>query len=106
MDKNVDKALGWSRQEALMTKRAFYPNDEIEKYLESLPKRQISSRLNDLILKGLTLEHQMQVERDYNEYAEKLSQLPQRKKNKQGISATMLMSAKAFEAEDEVEDFI
>ncbi len=86
-------------------KKAFYPTEEIETFLESIPKGQLSSRINELILKGLTLEHQMKVEQDYIRFNEEISNEKPRKKTKHGLSSTMMMSAKAFDAEDEVEDF-
>lgn len=86
-------------------KKAFYPSDEIEKFLESVPKGQLSSRINDLILKGLSLERQLKIEQDYSCFNEIVAQERPRKKSKDGVSTTMMMSAKAFEVEDEVEDF-
>lgn len=86
-------------------KRAFYPTEEIEACLEDVPKGQVSSRINELILKGLTLERQTKVEEDYLRFNEALAKQKPRAKSKSGISATMMMSAKAFEPEDEAEDF-
>jgi len=86
-------------------KKAFYPSEEVESIIESIPKGQFSSRINELILKGLTLENQMKVEQDYSRFNELIAQEKQPKKNKVGLSTTMMMSAKAFEVEDETEDF-
>lgn len=88
----------------MSTKKSFYPVDEVEKYLEQVPKGQISSRINDLILKGLSLERQKLIEEEYRQFNARLAEEPPRKKQG-GISTTMMMSAKAFEPEDEVEDF-
>lgn len=86
-------------------KKAFYPSEEIERYLEKIPKGQFSSRINELILKGLTLEKQLKIEKDYTQFNDALSNQKTRGKSKNGISTTMMMSAKAFEPEDEAEDF-
>ncbi len=86
-------------------KKAFYPTEEVESFLENIPKGQQSSRINELILKGLTLEHQEKIKQCYQEFSEQLIQEPARKKNKDGLSTTMMMSKKAFEEEDETEDW-
>jgi hypothetical protein len=95
-------------------KRAFYPSGEIESYLESIPRGQLSSRINELILKGLSLERQMKVAQDYQQFNEALTKpLQHRGKEKKrvpetvstAVSTTMMMSEKAFEPEDEAEDF-
>jgi hypothetical protein len=86
-------------------KKAFYPTEEIELFLEAIPKGQLSGRINDLISKGLILENQMKVEQDYIRFNEMIAKEQPRKKNKKGISTTMMMSTKAFEPEDETEDF-
>ncbi len=86
-------------------KKSFYPNEEIEHFLETIPKGQLSGRINDLILKGLTFEHQTKVREDYIRFNDLIAKDIPRAKAKSGFSTTMMMSAKAFEAEDEVEDF-
>ena len=86
-------------------KKALYPSEEIEIFLETVPKGQLSSRINELILKGLTLERQLKIQQDYKKYNEILAQKKTRGKNKGDVSSTMMMSAKAFEPEDETEDF-
>ncbi len=86
-------------------KKAFYPTEEIELFLEGIPKGQLSSRINELISKGLALENQMKVEQDYIRFNEMIAKQQTRKKNKKGISSTMMMSSRAFEPEDETEDF-
>ena len=86
------------------SKKAFYPSEEVEHFLESVPKGQLSGRINELILKGLSLEHHEKIRADY----EKFSGLVEKegpRKTKKGVSTTMMMSAKAFEPEDELEDF-
>lgn len=89
-----------------LSKKAFYPTEEIEHLLQDVPKGQISSRINDLLMKGLTLERQMKVEQDYAHFNEMIAQeSPRHKSAKSKISTTMMMAAKAFEPEDEVEDF-
>ena len=90
----------------MSAKKAFYPSEEIETLLEAIPKGQLSSRINDLILKGITLEHRLKVEQDYIRFDESLAQEKPRKKNKDGLSTNMMMSSRAFEAEDEAKDFI
>lgn len=86
------------------TKKAFYPSEEVVNFLESVPKGQLSGRINELILKGLSLEHQEKIRLDYEAFNSLIeSESPRKTKN--GISVTMMMSAKAFEPEDEVEDF-
>lgn len=86
-------------------KKAFYPSEEVEPYIETIPKGQFSSRINELILKGLTYEKQLKIEKDYSQFNEALSTQSSRAKSKGGHSTTMMMSAKAFEPEDETEDF-
>lgn len=89
-----------------LSKKAFYPTEEIEQLLQDVPKGQISSRINDLLMKGIALERQMKVEQDYFHFNEMIAQERPRLKSAKGkVSTTMMMAAKAFEAEDEVEDF-
>lgn len=86
-------------------KKVFYPAEELESFLESIPKGQFSGRINDLIMKGLTLERQLKIEQDYQQFNDALGSEKQPKKAKNGLSGTMMMSAKLFEPEDETEDF-
>jgi hypothetical protein len=88
-----------------LAKKSFYPSEEVESLLEAIPKGQISSRINELILKGLTLEHQEKIKADYERFSAEIANESPRKKDKSGISTTMMMSRKAFEAEDEIEDW-
>lgn len=90
----------------MANKKAFYPTDEVEEYFENIPKGQISSRVNELIIKGLSFEHQEKVRESYASFNAALAKEKPRKMSIKGISKTMMMSAKAFEKEDEVEDFI
>lgn len=89
-----------------MQKRAFYPVEDVERELERVPRGQISERVNDLIMKGLSYEKQEQLRLAYLKYDNELAIAPPRAKNESGVSSTMLMSEKAFEPEDEEEDFI
>lgn len=88
-----------------LTKKAFYPSKEVEDLLESIPRGQISGRINELILKGLTLEHQERIEASYERFSIEIAKETPRKKDKNGISTIMMMSKKAFEPEDETEDW-
>jgi hypothetical protein len=87
-----------------LNKKAFYPSKEVEHFLESVPKGQLSGRINELILKGLSLEYQEKIKADYENFS-LLVEKERPRKSKKGLSTTMMMSAKAFEPEDEVEDF-
>lgn len=87
-----------------LTKKVFYPSEEVESFLDSIPKGRLSGRINELILKGLTLENQEKVRKDYECFNAEIAKEVTRK-NQEGISTTMMMSKKAFEAEDEIEDF-
>ncbi len=89
-----------------MSKRAFYPTDEVETELSAVPRGQISERLNTLIEKGLLFEKLEKIRVSYLNYDKALSgESPKRIKEKK-LSSTMLMSSAAFQAEDEQEDFI
>lgn len=88
------------------TKRAFYPSDDVEALLKNIPRGQVSSRINELILEGLSFEHRLKIEQDYMRFNEAIAKDKPRKKDTKGDSSTMLMSAKLFEPEDEGEDFI
>lgn len=84
-------------------KKAFYPVEEVEKELMNVPKGHLSERVNDLILKGLSAEKQQQVALAYQQYNEALEH-SMRSEDRDPI--VDLMSARVFEAEDEVEDFV
>ncbi|MBK8204744.1 MAG: hypothetical protein IPK68_21375 [Bdellovibrionales bacterium] len=86
-------------------KKSFYPSEETKPYLDQIPKGQFSSRINELILKGRALEQQLKVKNDYIQFNEALSNQKPPGKDKSGLSITMMMSEKAFEPEDEAEDF-
>jgi hypothetical protein len=86
-------------------KKSFYPNQEIENMLSDIPRGQISERINDLLMKGLSLEKQLKIKEDYERFNELVAQARPRK-NDLSVSTTTMMSAKAFEPEeDETEDF-
>ena len=88
------------------TKKAFYPTDEVELYLENIPKGQFSSRINELILKGLTFEYQEKVKQAYARFNHALAKEKLKKRSDTVLSGLQLMAARAFDSEDEVEDFI
>ncbi len=90
----------------MTTKKAFYPNEEVEAALEQIPKGRLSSRINDLILKGLSFEQKSKIEQDYIRFNEEIGRDQARTQEFNGMSETMMMSAKAFESEDEEEDYI
>ncbi len=85
-------------------KKSFYPNEEVELYLEEIPKGQFSSRINELIMKGLTYEYQEKVKQVYARFSEQLEN--EKVIDKKSRFSQQLLSAKAFEPEDEVDDFI
>ncbi len=81
-------------------KITFYPKAEAVQALKGAPSKKVSERVNELILKGLTKEKEEQIKRDYEQYDRELASAPPRTRNAQGISSTMLMSARLF-TEDE-----
>lgn len=81
-------------------KVTFYPKGETAEALKNAPSKKLSERVNELILKGLTKEKEEQIKRDYEQYDRELAAIPPRTRNAQGISSTMLMSARLF-TEDE-----
>lgn len=84
-------------------KHTFYPAEQVEQELKEVPRGQISERVNDLILKGLTLERQQEVALAYQQYDRALAQQAARNPKK---TSTKFMQAGAFQPEDETEDFI
>lgn len=84
-------------------KKAFYPVEQVEKELRKVPKGHLSERVNDLILKGLSAEKQQQIVSAYQQYDAALAQSELAKARDPVVD---LMAARAFEAEDEVEDFV
>jgi hypothetical protein len=84
-------------------KKAFYPVEQVEKELKNVPKGHLSERVNDLILKGLSAEKQQQVALAYQQYNAALEHSG-RAEDRDPIAN--LMAARAFEPEDEVEDFV
>lgn len=84
-------------------KVTFYPKGEAAEALKDAPSKKVSERVNELILKGLTKEKEEQIKRDYEQYDRELAAAPPRARNAQGISSTMLMSARLF-TEDEGSD--
>jgi len=87
-------------------KKAFYPIEEVITILDGIPRGQLSNRLNELILKGLSYEKKEKIEQDYISFNEAIASDKSRYQNDKGISSTMMMSARLFEPEDEEEDFI
>ena len=81
-------------------KVTFYPKGEAAEALKGAPSKKVSERVNELILKGLTQEREEQIKRDYEQYDRELASAPARARNAQGVSSTMLMSARLF-TEDE-----
>lgn len=84
-------------------KRAFYPVEQVEMELKDVPKGHLSERVNDLILKGLSVEKQQQVALAYQQHNAALEQSG-RAEDRDQISN--LMASRAFEPEDEVDDFV
>ena len=84
-------------------KVTFYPKGEVAEALKGALSKKVSERVNELILKGLTKEKEEQIKRDYEQYDRELAAAPSRARNAQGISSTMLMSARLF-TEDEGSD--
>jgi len=83
----------------------FYPAREVEEALANAEPKKVSERINELILKGLTKEKEDQIKTDYEKYAQELSKTEPRKKNKKGVSTTMIMASGLFTPEDEPEDW-
>lgn len=91
----------------MSSRRAFYPVEEVAKVIEKIPRGQISDRLNELILKGLSFEKQEKVRSAYLKYDAELATVPERPEEDTGVSSTMIMSQSAFQPEeDEEEDFV
>lgn len=84
-------------------KKAFYPVELVEKVLKNVPKGHLSERVNELILKGLSAEKQQQVALAYQKY-DAILEKSGTTRDQEPIAN--LMAAKAFEPEDEVEDFV
>lgn len=82
-------------------KHTFYPAKEVETELEGIPRGQLSERVNELIVKGLTYERQQEVALAYQKYDLDLANTPRNFES----SSARFMSAGAFQAEDEEEDF-
>ena len=87
-------------------KKAFYPVQEVIAMLDNIPRGQLSTRLNELILKGLSYEQKEKIEQDYISFNEAIANDKSRFQNDKGISNTMMMSARLFDQEDEEEDYI
>lgn len=85
-------------------KHTFYPVEAVENELKEVPRGRFSERINELILKGLSLEKQEQTAKAYQEYDAALASAPRKKFEE---SSAKLMSKRAFiQDEDEVEDFV
>jgi prevent-host-death family protein len=78
---------------------------ELYQALGNIPAEQVNSRMSELILKGLAFERQMKVEQDYQEFNRALAEQASSKKGEEASFIKKMMSAKAFEPEDETEDF-
>ena len=59
----------------MTTKRAFYAIQEVELELKNTPKGEISSRINELILKGKEYEKKMMIKRDYTHFNKALEKI-------------------------------
>jgi hypothetical protein len=81
-------------------KVTFYPKDEAAKALQGAASKKVSERVNELILKGLSKEKEDQIKLDYEQYNRELGAASPRIRNPEGISSTVLMSARLF-TEDE-----
>ncbi|MFZ4403795.1 MAG: hypothetical protein ACOYOK_06805 [Pseudobdellovibrionaceae bacterium] len=81
-------------------KHSFYPITEVEVELRHIPRGKFSERVNDLLLKGLSLEKQQEVASAYQNYNSALALKPTKP------STSSFMSESAFTAEDETEDFV
>lgn len=77
-------------------KITFYPKGEAAEALKNAPSKKVSERVNELILKGLTKEREEQIKRDYEQYDRELAAAPSRRRDDEGMSSTMLMSARLF----------
>ncbi len=86
-----------------MKKHSFYPVEQVEKELKDVPRGHISERVNELILKGLSVEKQQEVALAYQNYNAALTKVPLRNSSDSSIK---FMSEGAFKVEDEVEDYI
>lgn len=84
-------------------KHTFYPTEEVAIELKEVPRGQLSERVNELILKGLSAEKQNEIALAYLTYD---AQLAKSAKRDLASSSSRLMSEAAFVAEDEVEDFV
>ena len=84
-------------------KHTFYPALEVAAELKEIPRGQLSERVNDLILKGLTFERQQEIVRAYAVYDAALAQGPIRSV---ASSSAQYLAEGAFQSEDEVEDFV
>lgn len=84
-------------------KHTFYPDEAVEAVLRGVAKGGLSERVNELILKGLSLEKQEEVARAYQDYNLQLSNSSEA--DLQALPDRFL-SEEAFRSEDEVEDFI
>lgn len=78
---------------------------ELYQALGNIPAEQVNGRISELILKGLAFERQMKVEQDYLEFNRALAEQAPSKTGEAASFIEKMMSAKAFEPEDETEDF-
>lgn len=88
-----------------VTRTTFYPEREVQKVLAKAEAKKVSERINELILKGITKEKEEQIKDSYEKYAQELSKSEPRKKDKQGVSSTMIMASGLFASEDEPDDW-
>jgi hypothetical protein len=84
-------------------KHTFYPEGTVEAELKEIPRGRLSERVNELILKGLSYEKQEAVALAYQQYDAELAKSPTRDFE---TSSSRFLSAGAFKAEDDVEDFV
>jgi hypothetical protein len=83
----------------------FYPDPRVQEVLRGAEPKKVSERINELILKGLSKEKEEQVRAEYERYAHDLAETESRKKNKQGVSTSMMMASGLFVPEDEPDDW-
>ncbi len=79
----------------MTTKRAFYAIQEVELELKNTPKGEISSRINELILKGKEYEKKMMIKRDYTHFNKALE-----KSVKNEDDSGMYLSETAYSDDD------
>ena len=82
------------------SKHTFYPEPDVARALEDAPPKKLSERVNELIMKGLNKEREEAIRSEYERYDKEVSTSPPRKTDKRGVSSTMMMSARLFDADE------